>query len=201
MTSQQLKVHTMFYLLYRAKYAAVFSEYGGKGVSGIADLFGINDKGFTCEFEIKVAKQDLDGELNSIEYLLKEHNNREKGLFVERVAAEKPSTFRKGHKHQQYLRNVWNLSASWGPQLDEFYRRQTPSKFSFVVPENLSEYAQKRLIGTPYGLICIHDSDEGSTIKKAEYLHKIPCSDEIKMNLLSKAAMEVQTLRQKQLTI
>lgn len=183
MTAIELKAAALFYMLYRLHFFMAVTEYGGKGCEGIADLFGINAAGFSHEFEVKVAKADLAGELRTIRWLL----DRDE---------KKNCTYAKLDKHCKYFgvappgdqRQWW--SDGRPPHVEVI-----PNKFSFCVPPELAKYAFDELKGTRYGLVVITGSYDFETKKKAEYLHKEKPTQETIMKLAHKSSTEIQSLR------
>lgn len=180
-SSKEVKKHLLFYLLYRVNYLGAFTEYGGKGVYGIADVIGVSRNNFLHEFEVKVSRQDLLGELEAIKHHSWGVRNGE--LFSERPEPKK--CMAKGTKHWSYLERGDS----------DAYGFSKPSKFSFVVPEYLEELAMEYLAGTKYGLIILQANDECRSAKPAQFLHKNTVTEDIKDALLRKAANEVYSLR------
>lgn len=178
MNAKEVKADMLGHVLYRLRYAAAITEYGGVGSYGIADIFGMQESGFTHEFEVKVSRSDLAGELNAIEYWTR----------PEQLAIGDPghrsAPVAKGGKHCAYLKGVLGPLA---------YAMKIPNKFSFVVPAELREFAKDGLKNSPYGLYVI-DGDP-SCVKRAEYLHKEKATEQIRMNILRKASGEVASLR------
>lgn len=190
MNAHDLKAEMLTHMLYRLKFDAAITEYGGRGTIGNADVFGILPSGFTHEFEVKVSKADLAGELRAIEYWKKPEDLRTP-LFEE---GKKIVPLSKGGKHHIYLRGDRDVYTG-------IFSR-VPNKFSFVVPENLVRYAEAALADTPYGLFMVDIHENGGhpyadvgCIKKAGYLHKEKAHDEIAANILRKACTEIEVLR------
>jgi hypothetical protein len=64
-----------------------------------------------------------------------------------------------------------------------------PNRFSFVVSEELSDFAKEGLQGTPYGLyVC--ESTGPVSMKRAEYLHRQEAPRDVVLNILHKACVE-----------
>lgn len=197
MTSKELKASVLFYMLYGLHFMAAVTEYGGVGVEGIADCFGITTADLSHEIEVKVSKQDLAGELAAIKYHIKhripvrdEANHGMQSFFEDRPDNSKaveppPQKARKGAKHWFYLVKEGN-GHSW---------RLKPNRFSFAVPSELIGYAKGELDGTPYGLIEVNKYGACSCIKKAEYLHKEKVKDVVLRKLLHKTSTEIQNCR------
>ena len=185
--AHDIKATMLTHALYRLHFAAAVTEYGGSGVIGIADIFGLLASGFTHEFEVKVSKSDLAGELKAIEYWKKSDQ-----LSINQTD-HRYAPVSKGGKHHIYLRGDHQVYSSMP---------RRPNKFSFVVPFDLQEYARKGIEGTPYGLFCIdihenggHPYSDVGCQKKAGYLHKEKSRDEVAANILRKACTEVEVLR------
>ena len=188
MNAHDLKAEMLTHMLYRLKFTAAITEYGGKGVMGIADLFGILSSQYTHEPEVKASKADLAGELRAIEYWKKSDQ-----IAIDQTEA-RYAPVSKGGKHHIYLRG--DREAFTG-----IYAR-VPNKFSFVVPFDLQDFALKAIEGTPYGLFCIDIHENGGhpwisagCQKKAGYLHKEKAHDAVAATLLRKACTEVEVLR------
>lgn len=167
------------HLMYRLHYVCAITEYGGKGVSGNADVFSVRDSGYSHEFEIKVSKADLMGELNSIEYVMNEDTL---------LGKEKPKNYQKLSKHNLYLK-PHNPSSWWG-------MNSKPNQFSFVVTKELEEIAVKYLKDTPYGLYVIEDYTPVCKIK-AKNLHKEKVDQNHLYNITRKACTEIVETRRK----
>lgn len=176
MNSKEVKAEMLSHALYRLHYMAAVTEYGGKGVMGVADIFTVHTSGYTHEFEVKVTKADLAGEIETIQYLLNAQTE---------LGQEPKKYFAKSDKHRIYLN---------GPRT-ELYKdfALRPNKFSFVVPVELSEYAKAALKSTPYGLYVVTSGPE--CYLKADFLHKDKVESEVLENILHKACIEVDTLR------
>lgn len=179
--SKELKGRMLTHMLYRLHYAAAITEYGGRGSYGIADLYGITDAGFTHEFEVKVDRGDLMGELKAIKF----HSAPQQKIGEERVVMSKSG------KHGSYLSGYKH-----GGSAEYEYGVGRPNKFSFVVTEALAPLAKEWLKGTPYGIFQVCDGGP-ECIKKADYLHKEKAGQVVWMNILRKACTEVETLRGK----
>jgi hypothetical protein len=176
MNSKQVKSEMLAHALYRLHYMAAVTEYGGKGVLGVADIIAVHQSGYSHEFEVKVTKADLAGELETIKYLLDPQTE---------LGQEPKKYLAKSDKHRIYIN---------GPSNETYAQLELrPNKFSFVVPVELSEYAKAALKNTPYGLYVIKSGPECSL--KADYLHKEKVTSELLEDILHKACMEVETLR------
>lgn len=182
MIAAELKSEMLAHILYRLHFAAAVTEYGGKGCDGIADIFGIANSGLTSEFEVKVSKADLAGELQAIKFV----SNRS---LLNELPEKKIS---KAPKHNVYLgklKDQFMLS-------DPFHRR--PNRFYFVIPGELEEFTKPYLQNTPYGLYVYKDHDVKNTIR-AKFIHKEKPHPSVIINIVRKASMEVEILRRKNL--
>lgn len=182
MNAHDLKAEMLTHMLYRLKFTAAVTEYGGRGLIGIADVFGILGSGYTHEFEVKVSKADLAGELRAIEYWTKPEEVR--GPLFEQSHAK--TALSKGGKHHIYLCGDRDTYTG-------VYAR-IPNKFSFVTPWDLKEVALEAIHGTPYGLYVIQHHENGGhpwsdviCAKVAKNLHKEKAHDEVASNILRKA--------------
>lgn len=175
----------LWHALYRLHATAAVTEYGGKGVDGIADVYGITESGYSYEIEVKCSKNDLAGELEAIRHI--------QAWNAAPTLGEKPMPKRsmsKRLKHEVYLSGT--------------YPWRIPNRFYFVVPIDLREYALKALEGTPYGLFSVNSTPTSlgsqewvSEDKDARHLHKEKVSDEVKENILRKSCTEIAALRAK----
>lgn len=136
-----------------------------------ADVFAITRAKYTHEFEIKTSKPDLMSELNCVKELV--------------MFGEAKKSYAKNWKHTRYL-GITNSVLSI----------EIPNYFSFVVVPELSKTALEILATTAYG---VYEYDGGyiRNLKKATLLNKEKVSEKLFFYLLRKAAVEVQTLREK----
>jgi hypothetical protein len=122
-----------------------------------SDVVTVKPNGYIYEFEVKVSRSDLKGELDAMEYWLSEDainpffetpEDRQLSI-VDFVVGE---TKRANHKlAKRMLRSEkWKKHYSYLVAEDKRYKR--PRVFYFVVPPDLEEYALKRLEDSPYGL-------------------------------------------------
>lgn len=182
MKSAEVKAKMLGQIMYGSHYSACVTEYGGYGVTGVADLFGIRDNGYSHEFEVKVSRQDLMGELNSIQAVLNEGNIFEK------------TTISKASKHKHYING-----SPTNPYM--IFDTRRPNQFSFAVIKELEELAVEKLKGTPYGLYVVVDDTkltqrvDPRCVIKAKYLHKDKVDQKVYLNILRKACTEVEFTR------
>ena len=71
MNADEVKALTLRNMLYSLGHKAAITEHCGYGCIGQADVFGINANNFTYEFEVKISRGDLRGELKAIELFKK----------------------------------------------------------------------------------------------------------------------------------
>lgn len=199
MKSSDIKVRMLWYLLYKNYNLAGITEYGGPGVNGIADVLCVNWNHFTHEYEVKVSKADLAGELKTIQLLCDVTS-----LFHEgkKNYLDEIRTFSKLDKHCHYLQRV--------PPGEEMGFRMfgkptdfstMPNKFSFVVPPDLKDYAKENLKNTPYGLMVAAGDYDLSVVKKADWLHKGKVNDETVRKIAHKSCTEMYSTRRQLLDL
>jgi len=185
-TSHDLKAEMLAHALYRLHFVAAVTECGN-GSFGVADVVGIRESGYTAEFEVKVSKQDLMGEMKSIRAIVEGVD-----LFAD---PSKKVNVAKYPKHNAYIKNDGYMSA--------YYKdlSMRPNHFYFVVPPELKEVALEGLAGTPYGLFMVyehqgeHPYSDVSCLKKPSLLHKEKASDRLRQQILHKACTELQQTR------
>ncbi len=178
MKSQELKADILSHVMYRLQYEGAVTEYGGKGVSGVADVFALRKTGYTHEFEVKVTKTDLMGELKSIQYIV------EKQQRIDEEPKIRPHA--KYPKHNAYMENAEGQKIYW-----KHYR---PNQFSFVVTEALVDFAKEGVKGSPYGVYMVNKV-EVKCVVRAGYLHKDKADILLVKNMMRKAATEVEYTR------
>jgi hypothetical protein len=152
MTAELVKFKTLKYLLWKMNHVVAVTEYGGFGSMGVADCFSINQNLYSSEFEIKVSRQDLAGELNSIDYLI---NGQDSKLFQNGCVDY--NKLKKLDKHSKYLDLIPAGEMPWGLRQKRQSFDDIPNTFSFVVPKPLVDFAKSKLEGSPYGLYYILD--------------------------------------------
>jgi len=137
----------------------------------VADFIAINNNNYLTEVEVKVDKNDLAGELRSIECIL-ENKPRDKGCS-------------KFSKHKEYL----NPSSD-----DEYSQRhlveKRPSQFYFAIPKYLEEQAIKTIKKTNYGLIVVGENGSIDIVKKAKKIHNNKISELFFIKFLRKMSFE-----------
>jgi hypothetical protein len=120
-----------------------------------------------CEYEIKVSWQDLNKELNTIEFVLQEDDQIKPPNLFDMANRDsyytKMRNYYKGnkyYKHRHYLKGI--------TQNDKL---QAPNLFYFILPRELYERAESRIAKLPYGVI---DHQCFYCLKKPVALHKEP---------------------------
>lgn len=193
MDSDKLKEMMLWYLLWKNYNLIAVTEYGGVGTEGIADVFCMGWNHFSHEYEIKVARSDLLGELKTVKLLCDKTS-----LFHEgkKSYLDEIRTFSKLDKHARYLQRV--------PPGEEMGHRMfgstpnlsaIPNKFSFVVTPDLKALAKEYLAGSPYGLVVVAGDYEVSVVKKAEWLHREKTSNEVMEKVAHKTSTELYGVR------
>lgn len=179
MKSEDLKVSMVEHCLYRLGCNGAVTEYGGKGSGGIADVYAITRAGYSIEFEIKVNKQDLLGELNAIDYIKNEH------LGIQPRLEDGPREQRYTGKNYSKATKHWSYLA-----YDSEYKvKRCPNQFYFFVTLDLLDLAKERLKDTPYGLYVLRGTPE--CVKKADKLHREKVPEDVLINMLRKASNEI----------
>ena len=167
------------YLLYSKQYIVAFTESFNH-----ADIFAIKKSHYTIEIEIKVTRDDLRGELNSIRYIMDRKDNDD--IF----ANPKVKNKKKYYKHIDYLNGK------------TIYQKIMPNEYCFLVTEDLLEIAYAGIKGTPYGLFCYkeylgnywHRIEE---VLRPEKIHNEKYDFSQNMEILYRASNECQFLREK----
>lgn len=189
MTADILKFKTQKYLLWKSNHIVAVTEYGGFGSMGIADCFSINQNMYSSEFEIKVAKQDLMGELNSIEFLIK---GTDSPLFTN--GQINYDLLKKLDKHAKYLDIVPAGEMPWRLRQQRQNLNDIPNTFSFVVTRDLVDIAKEKLEGSPYGLYCVLERDNRydlpSNVLKPKKLHNEKVTLENLMKIATRTSNE-----------
>lgn len=100
---------------------------------GICDVLSITQSGYAHDFEVKVERQDLRGELKCAEKIMD-------CSYLEFTQAQRRWTIPKLFKHERMIKRI-DMSAKF------------PCMFSFVVPVELQELAQPIAEKAGYGLV------------------------------------------------
>lgn len=176
MSSQELKIATINYLLFRRNFLGAFTES-----FNAADVLGVSRKFISWEFEIKVSKEDLAKELKAIRFITGEDTNLRRAR-----AANKTS------KHKSYLDPFYKKSVP-----DGFF---IPNYFSFVVPEEIAEYVARGVAGTPYGVYLVNAAGLYSKVTPKQ-IHDSQITENNLHLLVRKACTENLGLREKLLDL
>src|SRR5258706_12817754 len=183
MKSSELKTEIMREYIYGKGYLGLFTESWGA-----CDVLGVRRSLFLVEFEVKVSRSDLLGEINCIHKALGRDIKFNSGT--------------KFYKHQSYLRP----SETYFGKVDG-YKQYSPNQFYFVVPNELALTAAQGVTGTPYGVIAYgvyntgyqnrHQMTGLHEVVKAQYLHKNKLDPENMMRLVRKSSVELYETRKK----
>lgn len=166
--------------MYRLNHQYVVSEGPNN-----SDVFSINRSGYTCDYEIKVSKQDLDRELSHI-------NATEPARGWQRG---EPKT-QKHHYYRMGKGYIEEPHDYYGSMLSFNYT--VPNKFCFFIPDGLYEHLATRMIGLPYGIMVFrHDADYWTieTKKQPDFLHKEKPTERTKALMFRRASNELVELR------
>lgn len=156
-----------------------------------SDVFSINRNGYSCEYEIKTSKSDLDAELKHV-------------MFSPPDKFDWHRAANKTQKHYYYRFGkglVEEKKDSWFGGLLPF-KYTVPNKYSFVIPDSLYSYLYFKLHDTPYGIITFRADGDWDywtmeAKKQADFLHKEKATPEIKERMLNRSVNEVLDLRSK----
>lgn len=120
-----------------------------------SDVITVKPNGYIYEFEVKISRSDLKGELDAMEYWLSEDaiNPFHQLELVEHVV-EKSKSGQVSLARKMLRSEKWKKHYSYLVAENKRYKR--PRVFYFVVPKELEEYALKRLENSPYGLYVAH---------------------------------------------
>lgn len=128
---------------------------------GVCDVFSITRSGYVHEWEIKVNKPDLMGELYAVKTCLE---------IKESPRAWLPEEVRRSSKISKHQLNIYQSSST-----------HIPSLFSFVIPHEFVSFAQDFLKDSQYGIysfIWTERYDESGSMvftceKKANPIHRL----------------------------
>lgn len=176
MDSQELKIATLSYLLYRRNFLGAFTES-----FNAADVLGISNHNYSYEFEIKVSKEDLAKELKAIRYLTGQDTNFRRARGANKVV-----------KHKEYL-DTWHALEKTPAIANPFF---IPNYFSFVVPPEVVEYAIRGVQGSPYGVFHVENGTLYSEVSPQK-IHGFKIEESRILYLLRKASTENLSLREK----
>lgn len=157
----------------------------------IADVWSINHKMLSSEFEIKTSKADLMSELEPIRKIMQWETHGDWAKF---------------HKHFKYL--TWKHQGSlvnpesphWTLLDENHWDWSVPNNFYYVVPKELVPVAVEYLEGTPYWIIEVWKYWRDweyycfDSKKKSKNLHKNKVSDRIIFNMAHRMSWICQKL-------
>ena len=185
--------HLYHHLLWKKWQKIVTHQFTTK--FGIADVWSINEKKISSEFEIKTDKYDLLSELVPIKEIL---------------SGKTHGDWSKWAKHFKYLTWVHHDSIpvpgrtyhpKWGFADKSLWDKSIPNNFYFVVTKDLVPIAKEYLEWTPYWLISVeelkypnHTRYVISSEKKVKALHKEPCWDWMIFDLAHRMSWVCQKL-------
>lgn len=138
MTSKEMKLYCLRWLLFHKNCHCAFTEYR------FADVYGVNGSDYPIEVEIKTSKADFMSEWRTVEYML--DWTSDKGFIPGRAGAHP-----KFDKHRSYL-------------FDEAKHTPRPRYFYFAVPYDLKDFAMEQFrkqrtkdesTPCPYGLVVV----------------------------------------------
>lgn len=167
MNSSYMKERLAHYLYFRLGFIVICDEFE------FMDIFGIRRSGYAVEYEIKVSKSDLNREikcaianLSDVEKYGKDWQKFSKHTLYQ--TGESPQT--------DYDKRMADLGISNNVTARDSF----PSEFYFYIPEELEEYAVKKVAenNLPYGIIvCDKEVKSGFKdpyyiVKKAPKLHR-----------------------------
>lgn len=181
MTAKDAKQHLAAYV------SAQSSQYmGGVWESSNhwnADFIAVKWTHKISEFEIKVSRADLRGEIAAIRSVLAEPVYEQYELWGrthERIRSDIKHSHTKVEKHHHYLVERKKDRFTGQPQTDLF----RPNLFYFAVPSDLVDYAMEQTGGLKYG---VFDLNRMEVRKRATSLHDDPHSVGAMLGLFSRA--------------
>lgn len=169
-TSDDMKRELCAHLMESSNYHVATTEHTNAG--GEADVFGLSKNLWRVEFEIKVTRFDLKGELKAISSIL---NNM-----------KPPKKAHKLEKHRIYLGNRGNETGL-----------HIPNYFYFFVPKILSAYCLMTIKNTPYGLWSYDPKNGIYCEKKAARIHGKEITDGELLGIARRLTYENVALRKK----
>ncbi len=178
MTSQEVKVELLRTLILDKHNIIAVTE----GMNS-SDVLGVTKALYTAEYEVKVDKNDLLGEIKDIKCVLN-------------GVVQQPCRNRnKVYKHDKYIGKYFGIKGF------------VPNRFYFAVPNDLMEIAVAGVENTPYGVVTVGDYYTGynnqvkvwgySVRKEAQMLNKDKLSTENLIKMARKCCTEAYFLRSK----
>lgn len=156
------------------------------------DILSLTRSESLIEYEIKVSRADLMGELNSVktcvnEILLRTHNRALQGTQQMQIGDRVANVHIRGNviepegmyqdigkcskldKHQRYLIAKPSTMDGHGHYVHPY----RPNQFYFAVTSDLVDVATEACFGTPYGVIDLNKlRSSSSVVKKAGFIHR-----------------------------
>ena len=174
-TADQMKDALCYHLMESSNYNMATTEHTNAG--GEADVFGLNKNLWRVEFEIKVTRFDLKGELKAISSIL--------------TGFKLPKKAHKIDKHRLYL----------GKTDENNTGKEIPNFFYFFVPKLLGAYCLMNIRNTPYGLWTYDEKDGIYCSKKATRMHELPITNKELIDISRRLTYENIALRKKSLDV
>lgn len=182
MTSQEVKVELLRTLILDKQYIIAVTE----GMNS-SDVLGVTKALYTAEYEVKVDKNDLLGEIKDIKCVL---NGVMQQPFRNR---------NKVYKHDKYIGHYYDIKGF------------VPNRFYFAVPHELTDIAVAGVENTPYGVVTVGDYYTGynnqvkmwgyCVQREAQMLSKDKLSIKNLIKMARKSCTEAYFLRSKLLDI
>ena len=171
---------------YRFQGYAVATEFE------FADVFCMKDNRQTIEIEVKVSRADLMSEVRDVQAIMQAVRG---DLFG---SGRIPIYGEKHHKHDMYLSRHQKYRDCNITEIT--FANNVPNQFYFAVPDKLVNVAIEYLKNSPYGVIRVEGSyrsfDNFKVVKKAQKLHRWPCSDRVLFKMAQRACMENISLKE-----
>ena len=148
-----------------------------------ADFLAVKWTYQITEFEIKVSRADLRGEIKAIEAVLTGNVHEQYELWGrqhQRIRLDVKPSHTKIEKHHHYLVERKKDHFTGQPQDHLFI----PNLFYFAVPGEMVEYAKELTAGMKYG---VFDLDKMTIVKRGSKLHNDEHSRSTLYNLFSRA--------------
>jgi hypothetical protein len=169
-TSDEMKLALCEHLMQSSNYHVATTEFTNAG--GEADVFGLNKSLWRVEFEIKVTRFDLKGELKAIHAVLKDMVPSKRAHKIE--------------KHKIYLGKKPNDTGL-----------HIPNHYYFFVPRILAPFCLMTIKDTPYGLWTYDPKDGIYCEKKAARMHEEPITNDELIAISRRLTYENIALRKK----
>lgn len=178
MNSQDLKIATLNWLLFRRNFLGAFTESYNQ-----ADVLGVTRSFYSHEFEVKISKEDLVKELKAVRFLIGADTNMRRARAANKLI-----------KHKTYL-ETWKPPSLDNPVPAIVNPYFIPNYFSFVVPPAIVEFTQRSVEGTPYGVFYV-DHEICYSVVTPQKIHGFKIKEDQLFPLLRKASTENLNLRE-----